>query len=381
MNNPRRELYIGLMSGTSLDGIDSAIIEFKQNNIKLIATYSHPIPKHLKQAIKPLFLPGSDNIDALGSADQQLGVCFAQAVTTLLKQEGLTASDISAVGSHGQTVRHRPPSNETLHPFTLQIADPNIIASRTGITTVADFRRRDMALGGQAAPLVPAFHQAVFHSKIYNRAVINIGGISNLTFLPAEGNALGFDTGPGNRLLDDWIKQHKNRHYDDCGQWASRHTSDPQLLEQLKTHPFLHRPAPKSTGREEFNRQWLNQVLNLFSHLSPGCVQATLLAFTAETIADALKILPGEVDEIFICGGGALNTALMALLEDLLAPVNVASTATLGISPEWVEAAAFAWLARQTLAGLPGNLPAVTGAERLTVLGGIYPSYIDPPFN
>ncbi len=377
MNNGCRELYIGLMSGTSMDGIDSAIIEFKQNNIKLIASYSHPIPKKLQQAIEPLFLPGSDDIDALGRADQQLGVCFAQAATTLLKQEGLQANDITAIGSHGQTVRHRPPSDNTPHPFTLQIADPNIIAARTGITTVADFRRRDMALGGQAAPLAPAFHQAAFHSQTDNRVIINIGGISNITFLPAKGTTQGFDTGPGNRLLDEWIRQHQNKPYDDGGQWASQHTSDPLLLKQLKSHPFLHQPAPKSTGREEFNQQWLTQTLKPFKHISPGAVQATLLAFTTETIADALRTLPGGVDEVFICGGGALNSTLMGHLGNLMAPVNVTSTATLGISPEWVEAAAFAWLARQTLAGLAGNLPTVTGAEGPTVLGGIYPSYID----
>ncbi len=377
MNNASRELYIGLMSGTSMDGIDSAIVEFEQNSTKLIATYSYPIPELLQQAIKALFLPGDDNIDALGSADQQLGICFAQATTTLLKRAGLKASDITAIGSHGQTVRHRPPSSNTPHPFTLQIGDPNLITARTGITTVADFRRRDMALGGQAAPLVPAFHHAVFHSKTRNRAIVNIGGISNITFLPIEGEVIGFDTGPGNRLLDDWIKKHKNKSFDDGGQWAGQHTSDPQLLEQLKTHPFLQRSAPKSTGREEFNRQWLDQELKPFSHLSPGAVQATLLAFTAETIADALKALPVEVDEVYICGGGALNTTLMTRLSDLLAPANVDSTATLGISPEWVEAVAFAWLARQTLAGLAGNLPAATGAKGLTVLGGIYPSYID----
>ena len=377
MSNSSSELYIGLMSGTSMDGIDGAIVELGQNNTKLIATYCHPIPRLLQQAIKPLFLPGDDDIDALGSADQQLGICFAQATTTLLERARLNASDITAIGSHGQTVRHRPPSIDTPHPFTLQIGDPNIIAARTGITTVADFRRRDMALGGQAAPLVPAFHRAVFHSKMCNRAIVNIGGISNITFLPADGEVLGFDTGPGNRLLDDWIKQHKNKNYDNAGQWASQHTSDPQLLKQFKTHPYLQRPAPKSTGREEFNRQWLDQELKQFSHLSPGSVQATLLAFTAETIADALKALPVGIDEVFICGGGALNTALITRLSDLLRPAKVDSTAALGISPEWVEAVAFAWLARQTLAGLAGNLPAVTGAKGLTVLGGIYPSYSD----
>ncbi len=377
MNQAAREFYIGLMSGTSMDGIDSAVIDLAQGKARIVATHSHPIPMDLQTEIRSLFLPGDDDIDTLGSCDQQLGLCFAEAANTVLKHAGLKPSNIIAIGSHGQTVRHRPPANDTPHPFTLQIGDPNIIATRTSITTVADFRRRDMALGGQAAPLAPAFHNAVFHSNKHNRAVVNIGGISNITLLPAKGQVLGFDTGPGNRLLDDWIKQHKNKAFDDGGQWASQHTSDPQLLEQLKAHPFLQRPAPKSTGREEFNRQWLDQELKEFDHLSPGCVQATLLAFTAETIVDALKALSVEIDEIFICGGGALNTALMLSLSNLLTPAKVNSTAALGITPEWVEAAAFAWLARQTLAGLAGNLPAVTGAKGLTVLGGIYPSYLD----
>ena len=376
MSKPCRELFIGLMSGTSMDGIDAAIVEFRPHNTTIIATYCHPIPRHLQQAIKPLFLPGDDHIDALGSADQQLGECFAQAVSSLLEQSKLGASAITAIGSHGQTVRHRPPNSNTPHPFTLQIGDPNIIAVRTGITTVADFRRRDMALGGQAAPLAPAFHHAAFHHATSNRAIVNIGGISNITLLPTEGDVLGFDTGPGNRLLDDWIQQHKDKSFDDGGQWASQHTSDLQLLKQLKAHPFLQRSIPKSTGREEFNKDWLDQQLKAFAHLSTGCVQATLLAFTAETIADAIKTLPAAVNEVFICGGGALNTALMSSLSDLLSPATVESSSTLGISPEWVEAAAFAWLARQTLAGLAGNLPAVTGAKSPTVLGGIYPSYL-----
>ncbi len=376
MNKASRELYIGLMSGTSMDGIDSAIVELTQNSTTIVATHSHPIPEHLQEAIKPLFLPGNDSIDALGSADQQLGECFAQAVTTLLERAELDASDITAIGSHGQTVRHRPPNGDTPHPFTLQIGDPNIIAARTGITTVADFRRRDMALGGQAAPLVPAFHRSAFHSNQQNRVIVNIGGISNLTFLPAAGEVLGFDTGPGNRLLDDWINRHKNKAFDDCGQWANQHESDTPLLEQLKTHPFLQRSIPKSTGREEFNDDWLDQQLKEFKHLTPGSVQATLLAFTVETIADAIRALPAAIDEIYICGGGALNTTLMTSLGNLLKPAKVDSTAALGIAPEWVEATAFAWLARQTLAGLAGNLPAVTGANNPTVLGGIYPSYI-----
>ncbi|OUS09922.1 anhydro-N-acetylmuramic acid kinase [Gammaproteobacteria bacterium 53_120_T64] len=375
MSKPTRELYIGLMSGTSMDGIDAAIIEFAPCHTTIVATYCHPIPTYLQRAIQLLFSPGDDGIDALGSADQQLGICFAQATSALLKQAGLKSSDITAIGSHGQTVRHRPPSADTPHPFTLQIGDPNIIAAHTGITTVADFRRRDMALGGQAAPLVPAFHHSIFHCEKTSRAIVNIGGISNITLLPAEGEVQGFDTGPGNRLLDDWIKQHQNKAFDDNGEWAKRHTSDRRLLEQLKTHPFLQRATPKSTGREEFNKDWLDRQLEEFTHLSPGIVQATLLAFTAETITDAITALPLEVDEVFICGGGALNTALMDSLGNLLKPVKVASTAVLGIAPEWVEAAAFAWLARQTLAGLAGNVPAVTGAKNLTVLGGIYPSY------
>ncbi|OUS06195.1 anhydro-N-acetylmuramic acid kinase [Gammaproteobacteria bacterium 54_18_T64] len=370
-----RELYIGLMSGTSMDGIDSAIVDFTEGKANIIATCCQPIPEHLQHLTRALFLPGDDDIDTLGSVDQQLGTCFAQATNALLLQAGLKPSDITAIGSHGQTVRHRPPSPDTPHPFTLQIGDPNTIAAQTGITTVADFRRRDMALGGQAAPLVPAFHRSVFHSETHNRAIVNIGGISNITLLPIKGEVIGFDTGPGNRLLDDWIKRHQNKAFDSGGQWAKLHTSDTLLLQQLKSHPFLQRSIPKSTGREEFNKDWLDQQLKGFDHLSAGCVQATLLAFTAETITDAIRTLPVEVDEVFICGGGALNTTLMACLGDLLKPAKVISTAVLGIAPEWVEAAAFAWLARQTLAGLAGNLPAVTGAKSLSVLGGIYPGY------
>lgn len=355
-----------------MDGIDAAVIDLSQDKPCVIATHEHPIPKNLQDAITPLFLPGKDNIDALGSADQQLGECFAEAVITLLKQANLNSEQIVAIGSHGQTVRHRPPGVNTPHPFTLQIGDPNIIAARTGITTVADFRRRDIAFGGQAAPLAPAFHQAMFHSASHNRAIINIGGIGNITYLPSRGKILGFDTGPGNGLLDAWTIRHQNQPFDRDGQWASQHTSSSALLAVLKSHPFLQRLPPKSTGREDFNLPWLEQQLQGFDNLNPGCVQATLLQLTTETIVDAILLLPTHVDEIFICGGGALNKALMTSLTERCKPSSVDSTTSLGISPEWVEATAFAWLARQTIARLPGNVPAVTGASKPTVLGGIY---------
>ena len=372
MSPLKAELFIGLMSGTSMDGIDAAIIDFASKSPKLIASYQHAMPQALHSTITPLLLPGNDNIDAFGSADHQLGKCFADAVAGLLKQATLKPDEIIAIGSHGQTVRHRPPSKNTQHPFTLQIGDPNIIAAQTGITTVSDFRRKDIALGGQGAPLVPAFHHYAFHCKEHNRAIVNIGGISNVTLLPAQGNVTGFDTGPGNRLLDAWMHRHHDKAFDENGAWANAHPHNRDLLSTLKNHAFFQRSPPKSTGREEFNLEWLDQQLQKHPSVAPGVVQATLLRLSAETIADAINAQTYTADEIFICGGGALNKALMAMLNTLL-PGQVTSTAVLGIPPEWVEAAAFAWLARQTINNLAGNLPAVTGAKKPSILGGIYP--------
>lgn len=365
------ERYIGLMSGTSIDAVDAVLVEFSGSSPRILASNSKPIPAALHSDILTLCLPGSDGLDLLGSTDRALAILFAETALELLAEAGLEPGQITAIGSHGQTVRHRPNS---AYPFTLQIADPNLIAARTGITTVADFRRKDMALGGQGAPLVPAFHHAVFHHSQHNRAIVNIGGIANITWIPASGAVIGFDTGPGNCLMDPWIRHHSGQPFDENGQWAASGRVDQQLLEALLAHPFIARHAPKSTGREEFNLPWLNTVLGTLAAIPSAVdIQATLAQFTARSIAQGLAALPGSQrpDEIYVCGGGVHNCHLMGLLTEILDPTPVHSTAAAGIDPGHVEGAAFAWLARQTLHRLPGSLASVTGARRDAVLGTI----------
>ncbi len=369
------ELFIGLMSGTSLDGIDAVLADFGAPHPLIIACHTTPFPRQVETDIRDLCQPGDDHLDKLGATDQRLGELFAAAARNLLAQTNLNPDDVAAIGCHGQTVRHRPTAAIAGAPFTLQIGDPNLVAARTGITTVADFRRRDMALGGQGAPLVPAFHRAVFQHATRHRAVINIGGMANITFLPtAPLPVQGFDTGPGNVLLDAWSQRHLGTGFDAGGRWAADGQVDDALLARLQSHPFFEMVPPKSTGREEFNATWLDEQLAQHGlRLDPQQVQATLLALTAQSIADGIAQLPARPDEILICGGGALNDALMAALQHRLHPIPVASTAAIGLDPQWVEALAFAWLARQTLRGLPGNLPSVTGARAETLLGAIFP--------
>ena len=366
--------FIGLMSGTSLDAVDAVLVECAESGLRVLDHHSEPIPDPLRTDLTALCQPGAitgDPVDRIGTADRQMGELLADAVLALLAAAKIPADRIAAVGSHGQTVRHRPPDGSTGHPFTLQIGDPNCIAARTGIVTVADFRRRDIALGGQGAPLVPPFHAAAFRHPEIDRAVVNVGGIANITLLPAAGETTGFDVGPGNCLLDAWARRHLGQPYDDAGAWASAHTPDPTLLRSLLEHPFFERAPPRSTGREDFHLAWLDTRLQGFPHLSPGVVQATLLALTAAALARALEQYSSAA-EVYLCGGGARNCALLDDLTRRLRPRTVATTAALGLDPQWVEAAAFAWLARETLGGRPGNLPSVTGARRATVLGGIY---------
>ncbi|MFP5414630.1 MAG: anhydro-N-acetylmuramic acid kinase [Gammaproteobacteria bacterium] len=368
--------FIGLMSGTSLDAVDAVLVDLNEHRHDVLAHHSQPIPDNLRAAIARLCQPGDiegDPIDQIGAVDREMGELFADAVAALLAIADIPAARIAAIGSHGQTIRHRPPDGATAHPFTLQIGDPNCIAARTGITTVADFRRRDIALGGQGAPLVPPFHAAAFRHPDRDRAVVNLGGIANVTLLPAEGEVSGFDVGPGNCLLDAWIKRHLDRPYDDGGAWASAFTPDASLLQTLQQHPFFNREPPKSTGREDFNLSWLDAQLRGFPALEPGVVQATLLALTSTTLTLALEKY-STIGEVYFCGGGARNQALLDDLSGRLKPRTVATTAALGLDPQWVEAAAFAWLARETLHGRPGNLPAVTGASWAAVLGAIYPA-------
>lgn len=367
--------YIGLMSGTSVDGIDAAVVALGgPGEFRLKASHQHPIPDRLRADIQALMRAGDNEIERCGALDMQLGELFAQAANQVLAAAGLKPPDIQAIGSHGQTVRHRPRANS---PFTIQIGNPSVIAERTGITTVADFRPRDLAAGGEGAPLVPGFHRWLFQRPGRHRAVVNIGGIANVTDLPADPAAavIGFDTGPGNTLLDAWIARHQGRSHDANGAWAASGALIPALLRQLLSDPYFARPAPKSTGREHFHLAWLEAGLALASpEARPEDVQTTLTALTAESIAGALKRDARGLEDVFVCGGGRHNATLMHALAQALPGITVTGTEALGLEADWVEAAAFAWLARETLAGRPGNVPTVTGARRAVVLGGIFPA-------
>jgi anhydro-N-acetylmuramic acid kinase len=362
-------LYIGLMSGTSADAIDAVLVELDKNP-RLLAHYSEPLSGEVRQQIHALARPETNEIDRMGALDITLAKLFAHASLQLLRLAGVSPGQVAAIGSHGQTIRHHPPGSAE-GCFTLQIGDPNSIAELTGITTVADFRRRDMAAGGQGAPLVPAFHRAIFHSSKQHRVIVNIGGMANITWLPKQGPTLGFDTGPGNVLMDAWVQAHQGKSYDKSGLWAASGTIQRPLLNSLLQHSFFTLPPPKSTGRESFNRNWLEQQINSVL-LAPEDIQATLLELTAITISDAINALDDESKAIFVCGGGAYNNALMARLQQLLTNDQVTTTADLGVDPQWIEAMAFAWLAQQTMNRHPGNLREVTGANREVILGGVY---------
>jgi anhydro-N-acetylmuramic acid kinase len=369
--------YLGLMSGTSADAIDAVLVDLssppESRTAQLLGHVSIPLPNPTRNEIHQLAHPGNNEIDRLGYLDRELGKLFAKASLALLEQCQLKPEQVKAIGSHGQTIRHRPPQAQGAG-FTLQIGDPNIIAQETGITTVADFRRRDMAAGGQGAPLVPAFHKAMFHTTAINRIIVNIGGVANLTWLPTSENVSGYDTGPGNSLMDAWINRHQGVAYDTQGRWAALGSADPGLLETLLANEFFHFSPPKSTGRETFNPDWLAQALAGLGHeVTPVDVQATLLELTTESItAEIKKLLGGAAGEVYVCGGGALNDQLMRSLQTKLEQTPIASTATLGIDPQHVEAMAFAWLAQQTLSRKSGNITTVTGAHQEVVLGGVY---------
>jgi len=357
-----------------MDGIDAALVEFTDNKIKLIASHTHEIPSELKQKLTLLCQDDkSTSIDMLGETDTELGLIFADASNALLKQTGIKTEQVTAIGSHGQTIRHQP---NLKNSFSLQIGDANRISYNTGITTVADFRRKDMAAGGEGAPLAPAFHQQVFHSKNENRGVLNIGGIANITFLPADENekCFGFDTGPGNTLMDSWIQKHTKHSFDKNGEWAAGATADRKLITQLMKDRFISQTPPKSTGREHYNLGWLEKKLTKFNHLSPEQIQASLCEFTCDSIVNSVENNLGDIKTLIVCGGGAHNSHLIKRLRHKLYNIKVESSEDFGISPDWVEAIAFAWLARQTLKNLPGNLPNVTGARKSAVLGAIYPA-------
>lgn len=363
------QIYIGLMSGTSLDSVDAVAVRFEPR-FELIASHSEPIPQSTDNDILALFTPGDDEIEKLGRLDLALGELFASAANKLIEANNLNRDQIAAIGSHGQTIRHRPEAS-----FTLQIGDPNTVAELTSITTVADFRRRDMAADGQGAPLVPAFHNALFRHANKNRVLVNIGGMANLTILEADPTKpiLGYDTGPGNVLMDSWIQQHQHKSYDVDGQWANSGNVVPELLTKFLTLPFFSETPPKSTGREQFNNSWIEQMIgSLASEPQPEDVQATLLELTAITIADAINSHQLDNLQIYLCGGGSHNRQLRTRLADLLQPHYLSDTAELGLDPDWVEAVAFAWLAYRCLNRESGNVPEVTGAKGFRPLGAIY---------
>lgn len=367
------ELYIGLMSGTSMDAIDAVLVDFSQG-MRLVGTYSTPLPPALRQRIADLSQSGPDEIERLGGLDRELGRLFAATARGVLESSEHHAAEVRAIGSHGQTVRHRPRGE---HAFTLQISDPNTIAEETGISVVADFRRRDIAAGGQGAPLVPAFHASAFGHADGHRVILNLGGIANITVLPAghPEQAYGFDTGPANTLMDAWSLRCRQIGFDAGGEWAASGDVHAALSQALLAHPYFALTAPKSTGREDFNLARLeSELARLGASIAAEDVQATLLELTAASVAQAVTQTGLDKGELLLCGGGTFNTALWHRLQDLLPAWTLRSTADFGLAPGWVEATAFAWLARQTVLGLPGNLPAVTGAVGPRILGAIYPA-------
>ncbi|VAW73033.1 Anhydro-N-acetylmuramic acid kinase [hydrothermal vent metagenome] len=368
------EYYLGLMSGTSMDGIDAALVDLQDSTPKLLCARTLAWPDALQQQLLHIVdHPQSVSLHALGQLDAAVGETFAVAAQSVIQEAGIAAKDILAIGSHGQTLFHAPNSQPA---FSHQCGDPNRIAEITGITTVADFRRRDIAAGGQGAPLVPAFHQTMFSELGQDRAVLNIGGIANLTLLPGdETQVSGFDTGPGNGLMDIWCRKYRDKAHDENGAWAETGKCHPALLDSLLEHPFLKQPPPKSTGRETFSADWLEEQLARLPTIPESCdVQRTLLEFTVRTICDALKNYGGKTRQLLVCGGGIHNGFLMQRLAETLKGIETTSTETFGLHPDWVEAVAFAWLAKQTLNGKAGNLPAVTGASHPVVLGAIYPA-------
>ena len=362
-------LFIGLISGTSVDGIDAVLVALEPSP-RLLFARTYPLPDTL--AAEVLRLSQSQvqlSLDEVGALDTRLGEAFADTAMRLLGDSATDPRSVRAIGSHGQTLRHRPFGEA---PFTMQLGDAHIIAERTGLTTVADFRRRDVAAGGHGAPLLPVLHARLLRDAGEARAVLNIGGIANLTLLPVDGPVRGFDTGPGNGLMDAWCLRQRGEKFDRDGAFAAQGEIDAELLGRLLGEPWLKLPPPKSTGRDQFHLEWLEEKLAGLS-LAPADVQATLCQFTARSIADALLAQMPQCRRVLVCGGGVHNGVLLEQLARSLPGIAIESTARHGVDPDFVEAMAFAWLARETLAGRPGNLPEVTGARGLRVLGAIHP--------
>ncbi len=383
---------VGMMSGTSLDGLDAVLCQFYEIDddndepVEILATVSAPFPDDLRAVLLALTQPNGvadliknnrlafeSELDVFGWASVFYAEFAASLVNGLLEKAQVTPDEVMAIGCHGQTVRHRPQWR-----FSLQLLDPNTLAERTGIAVVSDFRRRDMAVGGQGAPLVPAFHQAMFGQSNKRRVILNLGGIANITVLDGTDNVIGFDTGVANLLIDAWCQRHTEQAYDKNGDWARSGQVIEPLLKALLAHPYFALPAPKSTGREDFNMAWVDSILEQVAHqhpnlaYSPADVQATLSELTAVSVAQAIMYTTDNVTgELFVCGGGAYNGLILARLQAHLPQWLVTTTADIGLSPLWVEATAFAWLAQQTLINAPSNLPSVTGANKAVVLGQV----------
>lgn len=369
MDDDASALYLGLISGTSADSIDSVLVSFSRGVPQLLASHAHPWPTALRERMLALAQGETAlDLDTFGRLDVEIGHGFADAALQLLEHSGTPATAVRAIGSHGQTLRHRPTGT---YPFTLQLGDPSVIAERCGIDVVADFRRADIAAGGQGAPLLPALHAMLLARPGHARVVLNLGGIANITVLGADGRVLGFDTGPANGLLDAWCLRQRSEPFDRDGAYAASGRPDAGLLDALLADPYFALPPPKSTGREHFHLDWL-ATRAPSAALDPADVQATLLELTARSVAMAIAQHAPDAEEVLACGGGVHNGALMRRLGELLAPRVLLSTSRYGIDPDFLEATAFAWLARQRLLGLPGNLPAVTGARGPRVLGAIY---------
>lgn len=363
------ERYIGLISGTSMDGIDAVLVEFGDHSADIVSGRTLAYPDALRSLLMEATRePESCTVDVLGTLDHWVGERFRDAALELLETAGVDPSQVRAIGSHGQTIRHQPDLDR---PFTLQVGNADIIAKGTGIDCVADFRNADLALGGQGAPLVPPFHEWLFRSPTIGRCVLNIGGIANITVLPAASGAVsGFDTGPGNTLMDAWVRRHHSVAYDDEGRWASVGKVSPSMLEAMLADPYFGKAPPKSTGFEYFNDDWLSERVQ--DDADFAAVQATLAELTAATIADAILRHAAQTSEVLVCGGGVHNKDLLRRLGARLPDVDLASTADRGLDPDRVEACAFAWLAMQTVHGKPGNATDVTGASRPAVLGAIH---------
>lgn len=367
-------LFLGLMSGTSVDGIDAGLVRFHgdgaQARPELVFGRTYPWQETMRARLVVLgqraaALP----LEAIGELETAIGLAFANAAQMALQDSGFASAAVTAIGAHGQTLAHRPTG---ALPFTLQLGDANLIAEHTGIAVIADFRRRDVAAGGHGAPLVPAFHAAILRDAGEQRAVLNLGGIANFTLLPAQGPVRGFDTGPANALLDAWCLRHTGQPFDAGGAFAAQGHVNSALLARLLGEPWFDLPPPKSTGRDQFHLEWVEAALT--GAEAPADIQATLLALTARSVADALARTQPDTRRVIVCGGGVHNPVLLAALAEAMPEAVVESSAVHGLNPDFVEAMAFAWLAREHLAGRPGNLPTVTGAAGPRVLGALHPA-------